>query len=390
MAEQGGVHEPELGVGLAHSEYMPVLLTRRGERGALNDLASAVKVSMMPLFVVEPIPWDYDNDAPAKSVDQFLHGKAVELAQTWGTSTAFVDCLYLDDTLLSSGMHPLVSICAEAAGVGLTLLPSVGISRTSAYKAAAATVVAQQGKGACFRLTPPEWPTTAATSAVDQLLTALGLSPAEVDLVLDVGAEVAAAPSMTLTAVRGAIATLPYLADWRSLVIAGAGFPENTSGLGQGISVLPRAEWQLYQQLVGSPLARIPSYGDYVIAHPDPTLLDVNPRFMSISAHLRYTSGDTWLVAKGGLFKGPAGTSQGGAAMLPLGPQLVAHPSFMPGHCDTDQWVQNLAPPATGGNPEVWRRRGTLHHLQLVTEQLAILYAPSGSPGPSGGVPPPP
>lgn len=354
------------------SDYVPVLLTKRGERGALTDLPAGSKATMKPLFVIEPIPWDYEEERPSKSIDQHLGNKAGQLAESWGRSEAFVDCMFLDDTPLASGDHPLVGICAAAAAVGLPLIPTTGLLRSHAYQRAAAQAIAEHAAGVCIRLTPPEWPTAAGRMAVDDLLTTLGVSVDEVDLVLDVGAEVAAAPGMTLTAVRAEIVSLPSVGAWRSLIVAAAGFPENTSGMGQGVGVVSRTDWLMYQQLVAGRLARCPTFSDYAIAYPDPTL-DVDPRLMSISAHLRYTSGAEWLVPKGGLFKGPGGSSLGGSAMVALAPRLVADGGFMASHCAADDWIAN---PQGGGNPEKWRRVGTLHHLEVVRDQLASLHGP--------------
>jgi hypothetical protein len=44
---------------------------------------------------------------------------------------------------------------------------------------------------------------------------------------------------------------------------------------------------------------------------------------MQISAQLRYTMDECWLVAKGDLFKGRAGTGVGGAAVPPLAAMIA-------------------------------------------------------------------
>jgi hypothetical protein len=46
------------------SKYVPVMFTKRGERVALTNTPSAVKERLRPLFVVQPLDWDYENDRP--------------------------------------------------------------------------------------------------------------------------------------------------------------------------------------------------------------------------------------------------------------------------------------------------------------------------------------
>lgn len=354
--------------------YVPVLLTKRGERSALRDLSPGSRGSLTPLFVVEPIPWDFDNDEPAKTVDEHLSARPQELVDSWGIGAAFVDLTFIDDSPMIAGEHPLVWFTSQCAALGLPLVPVVAIGRSDAYRAATAVVVARDGLGACVRLPVPEWPSGSSVD-IDALLLDLSLDPEDVDLVLDVGDEVAAAPGMTERAVRTELGTLPYLADWRSLVVASSGMPRTMPG-GRGVHVLPRFDWRLYRELVlRAPPARLPTFADYAIAHSDPSL-DVNPRFMSMSATLRYTAADDWLVSKGALFRASGGRGQGAAAVPPAAAALAAHPDFLRGHCGGEVWVQDAATGGPTGNAETWRRYATRHHLELVPEHLAILHGP--------------
>jgi hypothetical protein len=99
---------------------------------------------------------------------------------------------------------------------------------------------------------------------------------------------------------------------------------------------------------------------------------------MQNSATLRYTALDKFLFPKGELFRGRGTTGLGAAAVPPIAHLVANDPNFLgAGHCDTDQWIVDVAAGAvTGSNPEMWRRRGTQHHLQLVTEQLANFVWP--------------
>jgi hypothetical protein len=220
------------------------------------------------------------------------------------------------------------------------------------------------------RLQIAEWPMNDA-AGLPALIAELGLQPTEVDLVLDIADEDGV---LALTALRQQIATLVSINDWRSLIVAGAGMPKDMPS-GQGVFVLPRVEWTRYATLLGGVLpARVPSFADYAIAHPDPTL-DIAPKLMSLSATLRYTTNDVWLIGKGQLFKGP--NAIGSSAMRPVTQNIAAHAAYLGGqHCATEIWISGvIAQTQNGGNATTWRRYGTQHHLQVVTEQLATLHA---------------
>lgn len=370
---------PTLGFG--RQQYVPLLLTKRGERKALHELPPSVKVAMTPMFVVPPIDWDYDNDTPLKAAEEHLAKLPSELRKAWGRATAMVDMLFIDDQPLPGpGVHPLVWFTDVANGFGLPLVPTTGLDRTPAYLQAAADVHARDRRGVCLRLTPGEWPIgTGRTSDLRAVLRRLGVTPAETDLILDVAEDVVAAPALTLAALAAELASLPNLNDWRSLTVLAAGFPKGAGEFAKGMNYIDRLDWLLYQQLIQTigRGPRHPSFGDYVVAHPDP-IADVNPRFMQSSGTLRYTAEREWLYPKGELFRGRGSSGYGAASIPPLARMIANDPRFLgAAHCSTDQWIVEVANGvASGSNPEMWRRRGTHHHLRLVTEQLATFVWP--------------
>ena len=115
-------------------------------------------------------------------------------------------------------------------------------------------------------------------------------------------------------------------------------------------------------------IKRVPSYGDYAIGHPD--LVEIDPRVMQMSANLRYTGDDHWVVVKGRSVR-----KYGADQMHDLCEQLVAHPSYAGAHFSWgDEWIAQCSQRAGGpGNAEAWRRAGTNHHLTMVIHQLSNL-----------------
>jgi hypothetical protein len=364
-----------------HRHYVPILLTKRGERRGVSDLDPAVKGRMTPLFVVPPVDWDYESEAPAKTIDQHLAPVGSDIAACWGAEPAFVDLYFTEDhERMSSGQHPLAYVIEQGNVAGASLIPTISLSRDAAYRAAVAAAHARDGRGICVRLPLAEWPSATGAAALNDLLTDLSISPAEVDLILDLETEVVGSPGLVTAVARTELASLPRIRDWRSLTVASAGFPLPPLNYAKGISVIDREDWLAYQSVAtGVAPPRMPTFADYGAGTLDPTV-DVDPRVMSISATFRYAVPDAWLFAKGDLFKGRAGLGMGGAAMVPVASALSSHPLFAgASHCAGDQFVINAAA-GNGGNPEGWRRAATTHHLTHVVTEIANLHGASGAP----------
>ncbi|MEZ0577299.1 beta family protein [Nocardioides sp. MH1] len=360
-------------LGFGADKYVPILLTKRGERRALESLDPVIGDEVRPLLVVHEADWDYDLGQPKKSLDEHLSALPSDLAGSW-KRPAFIDMNDLGDGPLASGVHPLSWFHGEAASQGLELTPVVSTISTDPYLDAAQGLVAD-GSDVCVRLAVDEWPAGAGPADIDELLAHLGTSPAECHLVLDMRDDVgAAAARLALAELR----TLPYLNDWRSLTVASTAIPESMPP-GSGLHVLPRHDWRIYAALrsgaVAPPLPRQPTFGDYAVNGAS-LGVDINPAVMQISATLRYTTDNEWLVAKGGLFKAHGGKSQGGMAVPPAASLLVSHPSYEAGHCAFEDWLAPVAAGQSGSNPEAWRRYATHHHITKTVPQIASLGAP--------------
>jgi hypothetical protein len=358
-----------------NTHYVPVLLTRRGERSALADLTEDVRSKMTPLFAVHPIDWNYETDAPSKNVDDHIASLGSKLATSWGVNRAFIDLVHLDMAEHDDKRrHPLDVIIEDAESAGLPLVPVVSPLRDPHYLSAAGRSHATNGRGICIRLNPPDWPAGRGnTEELEDLMKLLDVQPDQVDLVLDLGHEVHSGLADVL--VRAELGSLVHADSWRSVTLVAGAFPKDLANMPKNtITSVERLDWQLYTEVAGEG-ARPPCFGDYGVAHPDP-FVGTDPKLMSISAAIRYTVADDWLVAKGGLFKGQGGSGRGGDALIPAAGLLAEHEEFCGrDFCAGDRWISQVAQAgAGGGNPERWRRVATNHHLTFVTGQIASHY----------------
>lgn len=359
------------------THYVPILPTKAGELFALADLSATVRSKLTPLLAIHPIQFDFDTEMPSKTAADHVVGLGKKIARTWGTGRAFLDPIFLGDEPEPGGSEdPMQSVLTDAAQEGLHLVPVVSPGRHPNYTTTAASVHQDTGVGVCVRLSPRNWPTSPTRAhVIDDLLVAIGLGPGDADLVLDLGEDVHGELATELAGI--AIQTLPHAELWRSITLAGGSFPENLSEIQKNrINRLPRLEQRLYEAVCTETAAaglRVPTFGDYAVAHPDPTQGDVDPKLINISASLRYTLDGEWLVAKGELYKGTGGRSLGGAAAVPVAEMIANAPEFCgPDFSAGDTWIDQIARgQANGGNPQAWRRAGTSHHLTLVAENLS-------------------
>lgn len=357
-----------------HKHYVPLLKAKQGEYGALEDLPVNVKDEMTPLLEVAPVPWDWDTDTPAKTIDNHLQSLAANLIRAWGADREFfVDTLYLDDgDRLADGRSPVAAVMDDCRAAGLLAIAVTGPSRSAAHHADVAAAIAQDGRGVCIRVAQDDLADLLQLDqALGALLTTLGVGRGDADLVIDFE-HVAEnqVPTVTLAA-TAVLATLAGIADWRTLTIALGAFPENLSGFAaNSVSQASRADWSAWLALVArrQSLPRLPTFGDYAITGTQ--LTEIDPRVMLMSANLRYTTDAEWTILKARNVR-----DHGYGQFNDLCRLLVARPEFKgAGFSAGDGYIKACADGRDGpGNATSWRRCATNHHLTFVVDQIANL-----------------
>src|SRR5947208_16828571 len=88
--------------------YVPILKGREGECGALQQLAEEVRSRLTPIIEVPPIPWDYTEDEPAKTIDEHMSKVVPKIQRSWGSGPIWIDLLWISpQERLEDGAHPL-------------------------------------------------------------------------------------------------------------------------------------------------------------------------------------------------------------------------------------------------------------------------------------------
>ena len=359
------------------SHYVPVLKAKAGEFKALQELAAETRAGLTPLMEIVAVPWDYENEEPAKTIDAHLEPLPQKILNAWGNERPLFTDLFMveDEGPLADGNDVMTSFCESCRQAGILVIPVTGLSRNPDYQAAVANTVATDNRGACIRLTTDDLSAGVfPVQDVEALLSELGVAPERVDMILDLGPVAEHLLGSYRMAVPTFIQAIAAAGAWRSLVLTASAFPVDLSNfVKDSISVTSRTEWTLWQHLQGlaGGISRMPAFGDYAIAHPDQ--LEIDPRMIRMSHSIRYAVDTEWIVVKGHAHKkGDPPQYQA------LSQQLMSRPRWCgPDFSWGDLFISECASGKSGpGNATTWRAVGTNHHLTFVAQQIANLHAP--------------
>lgn len=356
------------------SHYVPILKGRPGEFSALRDASPLVRSSITPLIELPPVPWDFAHDCPAKSIVDHVGSVAAVMQGAWRNERRFfVDARLLSNDDLIDDRHPLGEVLRGCRQLALFAVPVTGLGRGEQYDAIVHEAARSDRRGACLRLEgddledPDSLP-----EVVRNALGRLELAANDIDLILDFGA-ITAQQAWTGATVRLLLDVVPDLTAWRSLTLAASSFPLDLSQVdGDSTALLPRAEWRLWRGLWDrrDRLRRMPTYSDYGAAHP--VQREIDPRIIQVSAAIRYTGGDEYIVVKGRSLR-----ARGFEQYYDLAAAVVARPEYRgEKYSAGDGYIAARAARMPGpGSPATWRRAGVSQHLAFVPDQIAKLHA---------------
>lgn len=351
--------------------YMPVLKWRQGEYQALMRLKSNIKDAILPLIVVPPIEYDFEERRPKKTVQDHIEPFAKRYDSKWGTKNSLIDLHdSLEDAAMDDGTLVVEFIFNSLRSAALNAVPVVKLSRNGAYLSAIKDILTIDRKGTAIRVKFNQLMTPTLDQSIQKLMHYLDVDYPEVDLVIDLEVPQSFEPYTDFAkALLNAIKRISGLKRFRSFVIAGMSL--NLSEIKIPGGELTRHEWLLYQQLqkdLGG--LRRPTFGDYTIETPD--FISQDMRLINPPGKIIYTTQNTWLIPKGKSFRDNRD-------------QMITHCEAIINsgkYCgqgysagdkriyDTCYGIKNT------GNLTTWKEAGVSHHITLVVDQLAKFHAP--------------
>ena len=259
-------------------------------------------------------------------------------------------------------------------------LPVTGLTRDEGYQAVVANSVAMDAGGLVLRLGRDDFLASAPgtlTERIESLLARFGLTPADVDVVLDLRFVGPRHRERDEIFAESMIRSLPHLEKWRNVALVGSGMPRDGKGFRTNdITPFWRNEWWVWLELrrraAAQGFGRLPIFGDYGVINPEPVEAPTgDSRPLSRIPQVRYTAGDNCLMIRGLDLR-----ETDPAHLQPLFQQLIngrdwCQASFSKG----DAWIARVA--AGSPNPgtwSTWKRHGQSHHWTYVSQQLATRF----------------
>jgi hypothetical protein len=358
--------------------YIPVLKGKQGEYKALKQLDPSVRGMLLPLVELPPPDWDFETEAPSRSLQEHLPRAVRLLAQHWSPAQPIlIDPFFADDAMLHPGWHAFDQLREDTSEYGLHLVPVLGLNDDRSYQHAVKRAAHSDRHGICLRLREVDFEDPGQL-VIDlmEMLDNLRLSPESVDLVIDLGGSNGASAHQLQVLASAYLMSIPDLEEWRTVAVILSAFPASVSDeVATGSSGHVRREdalaWRRLARQAG--LKRIPLFGDYGADHPSYDYLRIDPRLLRMVASIRYTLDDEWLLVRGSQLR-----RHGFEQYRDLAKDLISRPEWLGADFSYgDRFIEDCATGNAGtGNATTWRMVATNHHLTLVTRRLANLGVP--------------
>lgn len=342
-----------------HRHYVPILKGKGGEFWALQNLKPSAKELITP--VIELCP----HNPKSHTFETDLGKKIVSLAACWPQMPLYFDVRYVAPRNGLPEPSIVTAAFRQLRARGIRALPVTKLGYSQDFQKAIKGIIAADRAGLMVRLT------VADLAVRDKLATALSnlcdfvsVPQSEVDLLIDYGFKNPDEYEDLVYLQELHLGKIPNVAEWRTLTLASASFPESIKDLPdrQWVS-LDRTEWKSWDRLISSSTTvRKPSYGDYGTRHPS------LPGFGTPKPNLRYTLKDSYLcrrddakhVAMKEICRSLVKRSEYMGSTFSVGDLAISTTAASPGSRDT-------------GGPTQWTQWGSNHHLEFVATQIQSL-----------------
>ena len=153
---------------------------------------------------------------------------------------------------------------------------------------------------------------------------------------------------------------------WKNIFVSGTSTPKSMSDVEKGMSLIPRNEWTCLYKRFKEKFENI-NYSDYGIHHPE-ALIGFDPITMSVSAKIRYTLEDEFLIHKGKSIK-----TYGSEQYHELARKIVDSGYYMGENFSFgDGYIKKCSEEKVTGNLTSWIIADLSHHFAVVAKQLSL------------------
>lgn len=327
------------------------------------------KSKLIPLIEIPDMGWDYENEKYTTTLDKHLEKSAKNIASAWVEPyQIIVDCNSLANHV-SPGITTIQFLFSKLSVYKVNAIPCLLLGATDAELNSVSNLVLN-GSWVCIRIKASQASDFDINNEIDRIIQTLDVSLEKVIVILDM--EYAEFGQLSLiqlasTSLIGGIRDINLFAIF-SLSITS--FPINLTGIdGDSTAEINRIETALYEYLdtKSNILPRMPLYSDYCVSHPN--IDEIDPRLMTMSASIRYTTQKSWLI-----FKGRAVKTHSFDQFYALARKVVARTEEYSGEdfsWGDGQIYEKSNNNGGTGSATTWRQIATNHHIALTIQQLS-------------------
>ena len=282
-----------------HRKYVPVLKWKMGEYQALSRLSDKVKDRVVPLLEIPPAGFDFEAKQVKKSPSEQLKDFGKKLFSKWGERKCYVDLKFFEPSARADGEHCLSHVFRQVSEHECGAVPVISLQSDGAFLKAVSAIEGIEQLGVAIRISGSDFDEADLPRKIERCATRAGVPWGETDIIIDLCTPEYIPKSVFRSGLSARLAAIPSLNKARSEVILGTSYPEVLAAYKEKEQHIPRREWSAYKDFVENLPARtrIPTFGDYAAAHPG--LVELDMRFVTPYAKLRYTLEDSWYLAIG-------------------------------------------------------------------------------------------
>lgn len=347
---------------------MPVLKFRQAEYQALLRLDETIKGSILPLFIVPPVEYDFEEQRLKKSPLEHVEKLSPRLKGKWGDGEFLLD---IDESLHAeytpSGIYLIEHMYEEIKSKSLNPIPVFSLSYSDKYLQCIKSFLPENDNRVAFRVGFDELSDPSNYQVLLTTLQKLSIEHCNATLIIDFKDQADYSQKDTICNLLEMISGFWGMDLYFAIYIIGTSL--DLSQVKKPGATLDREEWNLYEALCTSSFPLDVGYGDYLVETP--YFLSIDMRKIKPAAKLIYSSFDCWHVIKGTAFR------DNPSQMREICKELLSIEGVYidKGYSKGDARISECANgEGTTGNLGTWKEVAISHHLTLVVNQLSSFY----------------
>ena len=279
----------------AHHVYVPIIKGKKNDLDAVSKLSDEVRALIKPL--VEAMPVDRKKATVEAHIEKFVN----YIVKYLPSGEMFVDFYGLSpDVTMKDGTNAIIAGFNLLKKYGRAITPTYGLERNDDLWHQFKAIVNYFEKGFCFRISIDDLDDKSEETwaQVIERTSSMGLSPAQVDIVIDLRFVGDKDENDLKNLVIDFLAFNTNASKYRSVTVVGSSALKTVTEIKKdGVGEVTRIELGLWFALLRDVDESIKLlFGDYGVIHPDFIDMGPNPH---INAKIRYTAGSKILYFRG-------------------------------------------------------------------------------------------